>query len=135
MVYNRTIGWVGERVSLFVCAVVVGAADPAACLAATPAVVTEHGFGLLRLGRTLGALRREGLVGSARPGCELASPRPLVARLRAPLAGWATFGGGAPPRLRGRAVPAGAGPRNGIAVGAPAAMIEKAFPAAHVVDS
>ena len=98
-------------------------------------MVTEHGVGRLTLGRTLAEVRRDGLIGTTRPGCELASPRPLIARLRAPLSGWATFDGRAPHHLQALAITAGAVGRNGIRIGDSSAAVARAFPSAHVIDS
>jgi len=55
-------------------------------------------------------------IGPSGPGCELASPTPVVARLKAPLAGSAAFSGAAPHRLAALWVTRGAVTDHGIAI-------------------
>src|SRR4051794_24091986 len=111
-------------------AVATTAVLAAATAVATAPTLGERGVGGLVLGRPLAALRAEGLVVPTPPGCELASPRPLVARLRPPFSGWATFGGAPRHRLEALAVTAGAATSRGIAVGARGSDVARAYPGA-----
>ena len=105
-------------------------ADPA------PAVLTEVGVGRLRLGRPLAAIRADHLVGRVSAGCELASPRPVVAKLVAPLKGFATFSGTGPAkRLVSLSVTGGARTTRGVTVGTTAARVRRAYPRARVEHS
>ena len=97
--------------------------------------LTEQGVAGLRLGRTLAQVRATGRIGPTGPGCELVSPRPLFARLRAPLKGFATFGGAAPHRLVALDVRGGAQTVRHVAVGASSAAVEQAYPEAHLLTS
>jgi hypothetical protein len=115
--------------------VAAGAAAAAGVAAAAkPLVLTETGVRGLRLGMPLAAAKRTGLVGTTGPGCELVAPRPLHARLRAPLKGFATFDGKAPHRLVALDVNGGAAIR-GIAVGDAAAEVRRAYPGARRLTS
>ena len=98
-------------------------------------VLDEHGAGGLRLGRTLAAIKADGLIGKATPGCERASPRPVVASLKAPLRGAATFTkSGGKFRLRALSVRAGAITDRGIRIGSTAAAVKRAYPTAKALD-
>ena len=102
----------------------------AACEVATAAAtrqITATGVGAVRLGRTYASLRRAGLLGAIRPGCELGGPRTRSAPLRAPLRGSADLTLGAPRRVAAITVTAGATAR-GVGIGATSAAIRRAFP-------
>lgn len=102
----------------------------------TAAVLTERGVGGLRLGRSLAAIRRDRLIGPVSPGCELASPRPFGARIRAPLAGFATFDGrAATSRLVALSITGGARTSRGVTIGTSAANVRHAYPGARVENS
>ena len=109
--------------------------------AATPAagtrllVLTERNVDGLRLGQTLARARATGRIGPTTPGCELASPRPLAARLRAPLKGFATFDGKPPHRLISLDVTGGARTPRHVKVGTPAAAARRAYPEARLLTS
>ena len=89
-------------------------------------VLTERNLVGLRLGQTLAQARATGRIGPTTPGCELASPRPLAARLRAPLKGFATFDGRAPHRLLSLDVTGGAQTTRHVRVGTSAAAARAA---------
>jgi hypothetical protein len=97
--------------------------------------LTEKGVGPLLLGRTLAEINREHLIGPATPGCELASPRPIGARLHAPFVGYATFGGAAPHRLQALSISAGVKTSRGVAIGDRGARVLHAYPGARVLNS
>jgi hypothetical protein len=92
-----------------------------------PATATPKGVGDLKLGRALGALQREGLVGGASRGCELARGE-RVAPLRPPLEGVAHFYPGK--TLSAINVSAGAVTSTGVRIGTPAGQAKKAYPGA-----
>ena len=94
---------------------------------APPARVTADGVGDVRLGSTFRALRRQGLVGRLQPGCELSSPRPRIAMLRAPLRGSVTFTARRPHRATDITVTGGAAAR-GVGIGDRPRAIRRAFP-------
>jgi hypothetical protein len=100
-----------------------------------PLTLTEQGVVGVRLGRTLAQVRATGRIGPTRPGCELVSPRPRFARLRAPLNGFATFGGAAPHWLVALDVRGGAQTERHVAVGASSAAVKRAYPEAHLLTS
>ena len=120
-----------------VVASLVAATIPAALAAnATSPVITDRGVGGLTLGRTLAQVRGAGLVGRVTPGCELASPRPYGARLRAPLQGFATFSGrAATSRLVSLVVTGGAATDRQVTIGTTAAKVRRAYPKARLQNS
>jgi hypothetical protein len=116
-----------------VCAVSMCAAMAvsAAWSAAPPVVVRPGGVGTLQLGQTLAAVRKRGVVGATSLGCELVRPRPLVARLKGAVKGWATFSGGAPHRLTAVSITSGARTARGVRVGDSARRVVARYPGAH----
>jgi len=111
------------------------AAAPASA-AAPGQILTERGVRGLTLGRTLAAVRGDGLVGRLRPGCELASPRQWFGPLRPPLTGFATFSGrAAASRLQALDIRAGAVTACGIGIGSTARQVLRAHPAARERNS
>ena len=85
------------------------------------------GVGALRLGRTIDALRDEGLIGGASKGCELARGE-RVAPLKAPFEGSAHFYPGR--RLSALSITGGAETAAGVAIGTAGGPARKAYPAA-----
>ena len=116
-------------------AVAAAAALAGMAAAAKPLVVTENGVRGLKLGKPLADARRTGLIGPTGPGCELASPRPLVARLRSPLKGFATFDGKAPHPLVALDVTGGAITVKHVGVGDSASKARSAYPNARLLVS
>jgi len=104
-------------------------AGPAGARAPAPveATATAKGIGALRLGRTIEALRSEGLIGGAGKGCELAHGE-RIAPLKAPLEGSAHFY----PRshLSALSITGGAETAAGVGIGTPAGRARRAYPAA-----
>jgi hypothetical protein len=98
---------------------------PGAADASTP-IITPSGVGALQLGATVKSLRQRGLIGGLRKGCEL-DPGQRVAPLRAPLSGWAIFGGGGG-RLASLTIEGGAETAHGIGVGSTAAEARASYP-------
>jgi hypothetical protein len=92
--------------------------------------ITPTGVGEVRLGRTFRALRRAGLVGPLRPGCELAGPDARYASLRAPLRGLVDFTQTTPRRVASISVTGGATAR-GVAVGDDSQDVRDAYPRAR----
>jgi hypothetical protein len=118
---------VGVTAALAACA---AAAGPGAASDAAAPKITPAGVGKVRLGVTAEALRKRGLVGRLRPGCELAGPGTRSAKLRAPLKGEVDFTRRTPRRARNIAVRGGATAR-GVGVGASRADVRAAFPKAR----
>lgn len=114
----------------------VGAPTSLAKPLARTQVVTERGVGGLTIGRPLAAIQADGLIGPLSPGCELASPRPYGAKLRAPLKGFASFSGrGASSKLQSLSLTGGASTSRGITIGATSAAVRLAYPTARVENS
>lgn len=95
---------------------------------ATPAKITPKGVDGVTIGRRFRALRRDGLVGRLRPGCELA-PNTRTARLRAPLKGDVDFTQSTPRKVVDITIRGGAEAR-GVGVGDRARKIRRAYPKA-----
>ncbi len=89
--------------------------------------ITPGGVGEVRLGATFRALRRDGLVGRLRAGCELQGPDARSASLRAPLRGFVDLSETAPRRVTSISVRGGATAR-GAGVGATRRAVRRAFP-------
>jgi hypothetical protein len=92
-----------------------------------PARITAAGVGDVRLGATFRALRRDGLVGRLRPGCELQGPDARAAALRGPVRGFVDFTETSPRRAASISVRGGATAR-GVGVGATRRAVRRAFP-------
>ena len=97
--------------------------------------LTERGVDGVRLGRTLAQVRATRRIGPATPGCELVTPRPLIARLRTPLKGYATFDGAPPHRLIALDVVAGVTTTRHVTVQATAASVQRKYPTAQLLVS
>ena len=125
------------RLSVLVAAAAAALLVPAVTPAAGTRllVLTERNVDGLRLGQTLAQARGTGRIGPTTPGCELASPRPLAARLRPPLKGFATFDGKAPHRLLSLDVTGGAQTTRHVRVGTSAVAARRAYPEAHLRTS
>jgi hypothetical protein len=106
---------------------IVAVALAAMAMADTTTTATPKGVGALRLGRTIDALRSEGLIGGASKGCELARGE-RVAPLKAPFEGWAHFYPAR--RLSALSITGGAETAAGVGIGTPAGQARKAYPAA-----
>jgi hypothetical protein len=106
---------------------IVAVALSAMAIADTTTTATPKGVGALRLGRTIGALRGEGLIGGASKGCELARGE-RVAPLKAPFEGWAHFYPAR--RLSALSITGGAETATGVGIGTPAGQARKAYPGA-----
>jgi hypothetical protein len=104
------------------------AAGAGARSAATPAKITAKGVDGVKLGRTFHAIRREGLVGRMRPGCELA-PDTHSAKLLAPLKGSVDFSQSKPRTVVDISIRGGAKAR-GVGIGSRARAIRRAYPKA-----
>src|SRR5829696_6425345 len=70
--------------------------------------ITAKGVGKVKLGKTYRSLRKAGLIGKSRPGCELAGPGARTAKLRKPLEGYVDLGPGKKRRVKHIAVFGGA---------------------------
>jgi hypothetical protein len=96
--------------------------------------ITASGVGAVKLGMTHRALRRRGLVGRIRRGCELGGPRTRSARLLAPLSGQVNYTLRNPRKVTDIIVRGGARAR-GVGIGARIRRIRAAFPKARVDHS
>lgn len=90
--------------------------------------ITPHGAGGLRLGATVKALHRKGLIGGLRKGCELDAGQ-RIAPLRAPLQGWAVFESGHK-KLSSFTIEGGAETASHIDIGSTATEARTAYPTA-----
>jgi hypothetical protein len=129
---SRSRAWLASAIALaillvFTATVKGGAAGSAAPQTAT-LVVTPKGVGALRLGATAGALHDKHLIGRLRPGCEL-DPGQRVARLRAPLQGFAVFSRSN--RLFSLQITKGAQTGKGIGIGSTPKEAQQAYPKAE----
>ena len=93
--------------------------------------VTPSGVGGVKLGKTYGKLRDQGLVRRLREGCPLGGPGSRSARLRAPLKGSVDFTRRRPRRVRSISIRGGARAR-GVGVGDRMREVREAFPKAKV---
>lgn len=109
-------------------------AAPDTRTAGATAKITRKGVGKVKLGKTYKSLRRAGLVGKIRPGCELAGPRARSARLRAPLEGYVDLSQSKKRRVVHITILGGAAAR-GVTVGDTQDDILKEFPRARVDTS
>ena len=100
---------------------------------ATPAI-TSKGVGKVRLGSTYRSLRRAGLIGKSRPGCELAGPRARSAKLRGPLKGHVDLAPGKRRRVTHVSIRGGAAAR-GVTVGDTEDDVLQEYPKADVDTS
>jgi len=113
-------------------AVAIGSA--AAPPAATPAAakrITSSGVDGVRIGMTHRQLRRRGLVGRIRRGCELGGPNTRSARLLAPLRGQVNYTLRNPRKVANITIRGGARAR-GVGIGSRIRAIRAAFPKARV---
>jgi hypothetical protein len=96
--------------------------------------ITAKGVGKVKLGKTYKSLRKAGLIGKIRPGCELAGPRARSARLRKPLEGYVDLGHGKKRRVVHITVLGGAAAR-GVRVGDTQDDVLQEFPQAVIDES
>lgn len=104
---------------------------PATTAAAREQSLTARGVGRVRLGATYASLRRRGLVGRLRSGCELGGPGTRAASLRSPLRGSVDLTRRSPHRVTNIVVTRGAAAR-GVGIGDRLAGITRAFPGRRV---
>lgn len=116
-------------------AVAIGtvAASPEAAPAAAKRI-TPAGVDGVRIGMTHRQLRRRGLVGRIRRGCELGGPNTRSARLLAPLRGQVNYTLRNPRRVANITIRGGARAR-GVGIGSTIRAIRAAFPRAKVDHS
>lgn len=92
-------------------------------------ILTERGVGGLRLGDPLTTTRAHHLIGPLAPGCELGTPRPVVARLTGSLTGTAEFTGNPGSRRLGAiSVTRGAVTDRHVGIGSSAIAVLHAYP-------
>jgi hypothetical protein len=131
-----------RRISLLLASVAIAAVATTATTIAAPDTqsagglkrITAKGAGKVKLGKTYKSLRRAGLIGKMRPGCELVGPRARSATLRAPLEGSVDFSRGKTRRVVHITVLGGAAAR-GVRVGDTQDDVLQEFPRARVDDS
>ena len=115
--------------------VATGAAiAPAETGGAAAKKITPSGVDGVKLGKTYIQLRRQGLIGVIRRGCELGGPNTRAARLKAPLKGAVNFTLTKPRRVTSIIVSAG-GKARGVGICAKIPAIKAAFPKAKVDHS
>jgi len=95
--------------------------------AIAPQRITASGVGDVTLGKTFRELRRAGLVGRLRSGCEFGGPQARSAALRAPLRGSVDLTRTSPRKVEIIAVRGGATAR-GVGVGDRARRVRRAYP-------
>lgn len=88
--------------------------------------ITSSGAGGVKLGKKFSKIRRQGLVGPLRPGCELAR-NTRSAKLKSPLKGSVNFTRGAGPRRVHDILVRGGATARGVGVGSSKAEIKDAF--------
>lgn len=113
------------------------AAGAATVVLAAPAKITPSGVGGVKLGATYKSARAAGLLGTVRPGCELAGPNTRSAPLRPPLTGSVDLSTTSPRRIRTIVVRGGAA-AGAVRIGATSTAIRAAFPKAvfdHSTDA
>jgi hypothetical protein len=112
-------------------AIVLGAAGAPAQTGTTAAQkITGKGVGRLKVGMRFSDARAMGLVGRAKPGCELEA-NSRSARLASPLKGSVDLTTTTPRRIRRVSVRGGATAR-GVGIGDPLSAIKAAYPSAKV---
>jgi hypothetical protein len=113
-------------------AVVIGSGvAPAETGHAAPKKITPSGVDGVKIGKLHADLRRQGLVGRIRRGCELGGPNTRSARLLAPLKGSVNYTLSKPRRVVDISIRGGARAR-GVGIGAKIPAIKAAFPKAKV---
>lgn len=100
-----------------------------ATAAAALKLVNGHGVAGVRLGTPAAALRHQGKIGPLRPGCEL-NPVQRVAKLRAPLRGYAIFNH-RKRWLSALSLDGGVETKRGIRIGSTASAARSAYPQAE----
>jgi hypothetical protein len=124
----KTTAAAALAIALATIAALGGGGANARALVSPDTTATPKGVGAgLRLGRTIDALRGEGLIGGAGKGCELARGE-RVAPLRPPFQGLAHFYPGR--RLSALGITGGAETASGVGIGTPAGQARKAYPRA-----
>ncbi len=96
----------------------------------TPSKITAGGVGKLKLGMPFDRARKLGLVGKARPGCDL-DPSSRYATLASPLRGTVDLTEDSPRRIARISIRGGATAR-GVGIGDSLAAVKAAFPSARV---
>ncbi len=114
--------------------VATAAAVAIAAAPAMPAKITPKRVGDVKLGATHASLRKAGLVGRQRVGCELEGPGTRAAILRAPLRGVVELTHKNPRRVKSIIVTKNATAR-GLVIGDKRAAVKDAFPKAVFDDS
>jgi|SRR5215217_6877336 len=95
-------------------------------------LITPKGVGQVKIGKRYETLRRRGLIGKIRPGCELGGPNTRSAKLKSPLSGSVDFTLKSPRKVANVTVFKGAATAHGVGIGATIEDIQAAYPHAKV---
>ena len=112
----------------------IAASAPAEPTGAATPKITGAGVGKVKVGATYTSLRRKGLIGKIRHGCELGGPNTRSARLKSPLKGQVDFTPSSPRKVAEITISGGAKAR-GVGIGGTIADIQAVYPKAKVDHS
>ena len=133
--FARRLG--ASAVVVGVSALVVGASSaPAGVQQGEPPTITGKSVGSVKIGASYKVLRKKGLVGKIRHGCELGGPNTRAAKLKSPLKGFVDFTLKDPRKVTTIMISGGdAQTAKGLGIGSTIDEITAAYPHAKVNHS